>query len=158
LPIGANNGGLDANTRSYQYDFNGNVIRMTDRDGRVTTYVYDRLNEKLQEQWLDGSWVVRTLSYVYDAAGNLTSTSDPSAGYTYAYDSLNRPTSVTTALPGLDPSVTLASQYDNAGNRTQLSTSLTDTSTQVVTPDFVNPSTYDSLGQSAGAAGYAWVA
>jgi YD repeat-containing protein len=108
-------------TRSYVYDANGNVIRATDRDGRVTTYAYDGLNEKIQEQWLNGSTVLRTLSYAYDAAGNLTSTSDPSASYTYAYDSLNRPTSVTTTLPGLAPSVTLVSQYDNSGNRKQLS-------------------------------------
>jgi YD repeat-containing protein len=130
---------------------------MTDRDGRVTTYAYDRLNEKRREQWLDGSSVVRTLSYVYDAAGNLTSTSDPSASYTFAYDSLNRPTSVTTRVSGLDPSVTLLSQYDSSGNRTQLAASLTDPFSQVVTPDFVNQYTYDSLGRSAGAAGYAWV-
>jgi YD repeat-containing protein len=69
-----------------------------------------------------------------DAAGNLTSTSDPSASYTFAYDNLNRPTSVTTALPGVEPSVTLLSQYDNSGNRTQLAASLNRFSAPVIDP------------------------
>jgi YD repeat-containing protein len=40
------------------------------------------------------------LGYRYDAVGNLISTSDPSASYTFGYDSLNRPTSVSPAWRG----------------------------------------------------------
>ena len=42
-------------SRSYEYDENGNLDRYTDRDGRVTVYVYDALNRMTDEQWLDGS-------------------------------------------------------------------------------------------------------
>ena len=56
-----------------RYDENGNLDRYTDRDGRVTVYVYDALNRMTDEQWLDGSEnIVRDLHFDYDNADLLT--------------------------------------------------------------------------------------
>ncbi len=38
-------------TQSTQYDSDGNVVRSTDRDGRVTTYTYNQDDQPLTETW-----------------------------------------------------------------------------------------------------------
>ncbi|MFT3920973.1 MAG: RHS repeat protein [Myxococcales bacterium] len=51
----------------------GNLTQKTDRDSRVTQYVYDNLNRNTAENWLDGSSsIIYTISFEYDAAGQLT--------------------------------------------------------------------------------------
>jgi YD repeat-containing protein len=58
---------------------------------RKTTFVYDNLNRRTAEQWRDGSNnVTRTISFVFDAAGQLTQASDPAAAYEYGYDVAGR--------------------------------------------------------------------
>ena len=64
-------------SREYEYDDNGNVIRKTDRDGRVTEYEYDDRTRMREEDWLDEyDAVINTISYDYDAAGELTHAED----------------------------------------------------------------------------------
>jgi len=78
----------------FAYTPSGQRARMEDASG-VTTYAYDdrdRLIEKASPQG--------TLSYGYDAAGNLLSIQSGNAGgaaMSYAYDALNRLASVTDA-------------------------------------------------------------
>ena len=55
------------------------LSKCLDRNGRVTEYDYDLLGHKTAERWLDGSTVVNTLSWSYDAAGQLTSASSYSS-------------------------------------------------------------------------------
>ena len=124
-----------------QYDANGNVTQATDRNGKAIFYTYDALNEKTKEQWFDGPGLKRTLYYGYDLAGNLTSASDPDAAYSFSYNNLDQQTSVTTTQPFLSSSVTLASGYDNNGNRNSL------TATIGTTADFVNNYVYDALNR-----------
>ena len=137
-------------TRSYGYDPNGNLTELTDRNDRVTDYVYDALGRMTTEKWFDDDeapYPNRTLNYEYDWVGNLTDTSDPAASYDFEYDQLDRQVSSKTTLPNLPNSVTLATQYDAAGNRTQLAASFKNLSTLAVTPDFVNNYVYDPLNR-----------
>ena len=135
-------------TRYYQYDPDGNLTQYTDRDGRIDKYVFDALGRMTTEKWFDNvngtSTLMRTLAYQYDLDNHLTSASDPSATYGYVYDSLGRQTSDTTTLDPWMASVTLASQYDLNGNRTQLA------ATVGTTADFVNQYTYDNMNELIG--------
>ncbi|MCL4207913.1 MAG: hypothetical protein KJ000_35960, partial [Pirellulaceae bacterium] len=126
--------------RTFTYDAANNLLTRTDRNGRVIEYAYDALHRRVEEQWLDDQQtVIRTLSFSYDAASQLTAAADPAASYDYQYDALGRRTSVTHDIAGLGFPVVLASAYDAAGNRTSLSATI-DT-----TADFVNQYTYDAL-------------
>ncbi len=136
-------------TRTYDYDQNGRLVELIDRNDRRIEFVYDALGRMTSENWYDTSSSqssIRTLSYEYDWGGRLTATSDlSSASYLFEYDKLNRQTTSTVNLDGLHVSVTLASQYDHHGNREQLAASWKNLSTQAVTLDFVNNYGFDAL-------------
>lgn len=64
-----------------EYDANGNISSVTDRDGNKTAYKYDNLNRIISETTSDG-----TISYTYDGRGNKTSVTDrrgDTVNYTY---------------------------------------------------------------------------
>jgi YD repeat-containing protein len=127
-------------SRTFAYAAANNLLTRTDRNGRVIEYDYDALHRRVEEQWLDAQQtVIRTLSFSYDAASQLTAAADPAASYDYQYDALGRRTSVTHDITGLGFPVVLALAYDAASNRTSLSATI-DT-----TADFVNTYTYDAL-------------
>ncbi|HVX59094.1 MAG TPA: hypothetical protein VHC19_00785, partial [Pirellulales bacterium] len=127
--------------RSYVYDLNGNLIQETDRDGRVRDFTYDDLNRQTAEEWMDGTTVVRTISYSYNADGELTSASSPDSAYAYTYDGEGRTTSVDNYGTPTVPNVVLSSQYDSNGNRTQLSAAIDGTD------DFLNTYAFDALNR-----------
>ncbi|MEX0676768.1 MAG: RHS repeat-associated core domain-containing protein [Pirellulales bacterium] len=143
-------------SKSFEYDAIGNPTQLVDRIGRVTTYAYDALNRMTSERWFVSlaymETPLRTLSFGYDLAGNLTSASDPSAGYTFLPDNLNRLKSATVTMPGLPP-VQLISEYDQNNNRERLTAFIG------ATIDFANSYGYDNLNrlvdlrQEAGSAG-----
>ncbi len=127
-------------SRSFVYDPVGNLVERTDRNGRVTEYAHDSLYRKIEENWLDGSSaVIRTLSFSYDAIGQLLSASDPSATYSYTYDDLDRVIEEGQTIAGFTPIVTLQRTYDAYGNRTSLSATLDSTL------DYHNAYTFDAL-------------
>lgn len=109
------------NSTFYDYDAVGNQTKITDRNGQVRTFTYDDLNHLKTEDWLDGQGnVIRTISYDYDAAGNLLLAQDPDSILTYTYDELNQVRTATTAypsFPGFQP-LTLSYTYDKNGNVT----------------------------------------
>ncbi len=83
--------------------------------------------------------LVRTLTYTYDAAGQLTAASDPDSSYAVSYDNLGRVISVdNNGTSGL-PRVILESTYNAAGNRSSLSATIAGTD------DFLNSYSYDAL-------------
>ena len=71
------------------YDAVGNVTSVTDPDGNVTSYVYDRLNRQVQVT--DPLW--NTSSVVYDADGNVIQTTDRDGRVIqYVYDAVGHQT------------------------------------------------------------------
>jgi RHS repeat-associated protein len=103
--------------------------------------VYDNLYRNTAEKWYDGTTLVRTLSFTYDAASQLTAASDPAASLAYTYDQLGRVTAEAQTIAGLTPVITYQSQYDAASRRTQLLALIGGTA------DFKNVFTYDNLSR-----------
>jgi RHS repeat-associated protein len=97
--------------------------------------------------------IERMLTYGYDAASQLILAEDPAARYTYQYDGLGRLASQSQEIAGLTPLIEYQSQFDLAGNRTELTALLGGS------VDFQNTYTYDdlhrltSLQQQAGGSG-----
>jgi RHS repeat-associated protein len=108
-------------TRTYGYDAASNLTSLIDRNGREHSYDYDELNRQTQEHWLDDQAnLLRTISFGYDAASQLTSASDPDSTYTYTYDLAGRLETVdNTGTPGV-PAVVLTYGYDEVNNLTSV--------------------------------------
>ncbi|MGE3804743.1 MAG: RHS repeat domain-containing protein, partial [Gemmataceae bacterium] len=104
-----------------QYDAVSNIVAITDRNGRTRTFDHDALDRMTRESWLDGTSVVRTLDFTYDAIGNMLTASDPDSSYAFTYDAVNRVTSVDNAGTPLLPHLVLTYGYDAVGNITSIS-------------------------------------
>ncbi len=119
----------NGNKTTYSYDSAGNLIKitppsplgattlqhdslsrttsLTDGNGNTTSFTYDALDRISKISYADGS----TISYVRDAAGNVTSFSDNTGTTTFRYDAANRLTQK--VIPN---SATLSYSYDAVGN------------------------------------------
>ncbi len=63
------------------------MIRLTDRNGRVTEYQYDDAGRRTAEIWLDEEEEpLNTIAYAYDDANRLIEASDTFSSYTLSYD------------------------------------------------------------------------
>ena len=144
----------------YTYDAAGNLLQEMDRDQRVTAYSYDNLNQMTAETWYQTAGDVtndtpyETIGYSYDLDGETLNASEASISYpdgvktattvatdAYSYDSFGRTATDAQSIAGPAPAVTLASQYDANGNRTQLAATIGST------PDFANNYAYDALNE-----------
>lgn len=108
---------------SFTYDAVGNRTSLTKRDGRIIQSTFDPLRRMTAEKWYDGASLVKTLSFTYDAASQMTQASDSTTHVSWLYDSLGRATTENQVL-STNISATLASAYDALGRRTQLVSSL----------------------------------
>jgi RHS repeat-associated protein len=128
-------------SRSFVYDRAGQLIKRTDRNGRLIEYTFDNLGRQTAELWKNGETTIRTFSYAFDAANQLTSAGDSSASYTYSYDVLGNMASTTQTITGLTPSVGITQTFDAASQRTQAAFAFGTTN------DMVNNYTFDNLGR-----------
>jgi RHS repeat-associated protein len=98
-------------TVRFTYTATGKRATMTDASG-TTTYSYDSMDRLVTKATPEG-----TLTYTYDAAGNLASISSNHTGgvsASYTYDTLNRLSTVVDGL--LSGSKTTTYTYDDASN------------------------------------------
>src|SRR6266568_2240991 len=92
---------------SFTYDSVSRVSTSTDGLGQQTSSTYDNLDRVTQLSYPGGI----TVSYGYDANGNLSSMTDPSGTTSYSYDKDNRV--LTKTLPG---GTQLSNTYDPVGS------------------------------------------
>ncbi len=84
---------LDTYSTLYNYNYLGNITKITDALSNIRKFTYDGLGRRLTAEDLhvssDTSYGIWT--YTYDNAGNLTQTLDPNGQKViYTYDNLNR--------------------------------------------------------------------
>jgi RHS repeat-associated protein len=135
--------------RQFAYDTSGNLTRATDRNGAVRQFSVDSSGNVASETWYanatdaDASQnAANTIQYGRDSAGRITSESDNSSSDSYVYNDAGQITSTTETTVG-GPTVVLAYQYDTAGDRTQMAATIDGTA------DFVDDYTYNSAGEVA---------
>ncbi len=149
------------------YDASGREVRHTDGMGRTSAKIYDQLGQLVQDQDLDpANSQLRKVSYTYDKAGNLVTSTNPlNRTTTYTYDALNRLTSQTEPVSDTK-SITTSFGYDALGNRTRYTdgrgnTTIYTVNTLGLAESVIEPSTardpapeartwttaYDALGQ-----------
>ncbi len=118
----------------YEYDAAGNQTKKTDSKG-ITRYTYDMLNRLETVTEPDGT----VTSYTFDRSGNRATEIVVKANdrrvNTYTYNEQNRLTTVTTKLNGVSTTTT-EYVYDNNGN--QLTTAVNGTTTATNTYDELN--------------------
>ncbi|MEJ3741947.1 LamG-like jellyroll fold domain-containing protein [Actinomycetes bacterium KLBMP 9797] len=112
----------DANgvVNQYGYDHAGRRARESDGLGRTSRVVYDGFGRRVTDRdYAPDGTVLRTQTYGYNAAGNLTTAKDAyETTTTYDYDALGRLTSQTEPTSA-GASITTTFGYDAAGNRTR---------------------------------------
>jgi RHS repeat-associated protein len=113
----------------FEYDANGNLIKLIDANGNATSFEYDANNRLIKKTYADGKFVTYTYnsadqlatrtnargittSYGYDNKGNLTSVtySDGTPSVSFSYDAYDRVISRTDAVG------TTSYQYDANSN------------------------------------------
>ncbi len=70
---------------SFDYDANGNQIERVDSVHGTSTWAYDELNRRVEDDLPSGD-----TDYAWDAASNLTSLTDAGGTVSYRYDDVNR--------------------------------------------------------------------
>lgn len=106
-------------TTTYQYDVLGNLLYVTDADGRITSIQYDSLSRKISMNDPD----VGNVSYTYDGVGNLKTQTDAKGQViTFEYDALNRVKTKTTSSN--NPILTLTKTGSGAGSVTSSPTGI----------------------------------
>ena len=133
------------NTYSVLYDYNylGNIIKITDALSNVRNFTYDNLGRRLTAEDLraptDATFGVWT--YAYDDAGNLTQTIDPkNQTVNYTYDDINRQLTEdhaerTRPSPRIEVAYTYDNGIDGAGRLTGIASS-----------NFIQNNAYNALG------------
>jgi RHS repeat-associated protein len=93
------------------------LIRKTDRNERVTEYVYDRFGRQKEEKWFDNKKLIKTITNRYESA-ILSSISDGFCEYDLEVDSIGREIKNTVKLAGFANEIVLHTNYDRRGLRT----------------------------------------
>lgn len=113
--------------RSFAYDAAGNQSKIIDRNNRRREFTYDYAGRVLEERWYNAvdhvtapAALVETVSFTYDAMGNVLTASDSNSRYQHTYDALNRLIIVDNNPLGdrQNPRVVLTNGYDAQGNLT----------------------------------------
>jgi len=111
---------------TYAYDAVGNRIRVTDRRGNSTNYVYDSLDRLVVQidPLVTGEAARGTIHYVYNDVGDRTSVTDQVGATTeFTYDDFDRVRTTTQVVRNASPLAdrfTTTYDYDDLGNQTYL--------------------------------------
>jgi RHS repeat-associated protein len=141
VQIGEHNG-ASTYTTTYQYNYLGNLMKITDALSNIRNFTYDGLGRRLTAQDLHAAAdaTFGTWSYAYDAAGNMTQRIDPNGKIVnYTYDEMNRQlTEDYTGHDGTEVTYTYDEDQDGIGHLTT-----------ITSPGFTQNNSFNLLGQVA---------
>ena len=103
---------------TYSYDSHDNLVLRRDAKGQEIHFTYDALDRLLTRQRVED-----TVTYAYDAVGNLLSAVDADSQLAFTYDALDRVVTAQTAATAGQPASTLGYAYDAVSNVTGLTDS-----------------------------------
>lgn len=101
---------------AYEYDAAGNRTKMTEADGGVTYYGYDKLNQLTDVTYPDGA----TQRYTYDAVGNRLALADSRGTTVYHYDNADRLLSAGATTYSWDNNGNMISKADQSGTTSHI--------------------------------------
>jgi YD repeat-containing protein len=100
-------------SRFYRYDSIGNVIGLTDRNGRDREFDYNNLDLMVEERWLDGQQqTVHSIEFGDDPLGQMVEGCDSFANYAFTIDPLGRVTEIDNQGSPGKPRVVTQQQFD----------------------------------------------
>lgn len=111
----------DNSAESWTYDNAGNKTTYTNRSGQILRYTYDNRNRETNRAW-DNS-AAPAVATGYDLASRVTSRSNSNSTVTYVFDAAGELTSTRQAVSG-GPSINLIYGYDADGLRTSFQSSV----------------------------------
>jgi RHS repeat-associated protein len=96
-------------TRYFYYDVAGNITIKVDRNNRVTSWTYDKLNRPTSEVWHD-TWrsfhenkqPIKKFTTTYNHSGNIATTEDGDNKFTFAYGTFGNEIKQTQNLADLE--------------------------------------------------------
>jgi RHS repeat-associated protein len=101
---------------TFSYGAVGELISTTDNNGRRDDFTYDANGNKLTESWYNNAGTFQqTLTFTYDAIGEMLSAQSPGGNNTFTYDHLGRVSTVNEPF-----GLTLTYTYDAADNRSSM--------------------------------------
>jgi YD repeat-containing protein len=111
-------------SRYFEFYDNSQLKKATDRNGRVIEHFYDNLGRQTEERWKNGSTTVRSLTFGYNANGQMISADDDGAegrDFDWFYDAMGRlsETKWRAADQGVPFDYTLINKYDANSRRTE---------------------------------------
>ena len=114
----------NSSTVTYVYDNDGELTDTTDEDGRRTTYSYNADGDQTGETWV-GASPSEKITYTYDADNEMTGAADSFATLTFTYNADGELADRRDLGPGSgQPTVTLTYSYDQLGDETSVTDSL----------------------------------
>jgi YD repeat-containing protein len=114
----------NGHTVTYVYNKDNELTDTTDENGRRTTFSYDPNGNQTGETWV-GASPSELITYTFDKANQLTGAVDSFATLTFSYDNDGRLQTDATSGPGTgQPAVTLTYGYDQVGDETSVTDSL----------------------------------
>ena len=93
-------------TTSYAYDAAGHQISTTDADSHTIVWVYDELGQRVRQENRSDPPQTSSVTWVYDAAGRMTSRTADNVTTTYTYDADGN------KLTASDGTLTITATYD----------------------------------------------
>jgi RHS repeat-associated protein len=113
-------------TRYFYYDVTGNITIKVDRNNRVTSWTYDKLNRPTSEVWHD-TWrsfhenkqPIKKFTTTYNHSGKIASTEDGDNKFTFAYGIFGNEIKQTQNLADLEKPIEFNFTTDTNGLKTE---------------------------------------
>lgn len=108
-------------TKTFSYDLARNLTLVVDAKGQRSEFDYDAANQRVQKVLKNAAGAVTdTLTFAYDALGNLALAADSDSSLSFTYDAVGRISQAQTGATAGQAASAVMYTYDLAGNRVSM--------------------------------------